>query len=121
MKCTTSRTTSRSASVRSGSVVRMRAIVMRRSAPIHSLRYGSPIAPPHRFRAAGSPDYFGEIRCADRRILGVVLGSARLSVLIGLLVSLAPSTPLQSAEPVCPPSATVPTPEALQEAARNAQ
>lgn len=50
-----------------------------------------------------------------------MLGPARLSGLIGLLVSLALSTPALSAEPVCPPSATVPTPEALQEAARNAQ
>jgi uncharacterized protein len=50
-----------------------------------------------------------------------VLGPSRLSGLIGLLVSLALSTPASSAEPVCPPSATVPTPEALQEAARNAQ
>jgi len=32
--------------VRSASVVRMWAIVMRRSAPIHSLRYGSPILGP---------------------------------------------------------------------------
>jgi uncharacterized protein YbaP (TraB family) len=51
----------------------------------------------------------------------LVLGPARLSVLIGLLASLALSTPALPAEPVCPPSATVPTPEALQEAARNAQ
>src|SRR6185503_8107636 len=73
-----------------------------------------------------SPGYFGEMRCADRRILAVlevrpVLGPARLSVPIALLLSLALSPAELSAQPACPPSATVPTPEALQEAARNAQ
>jgi len=50
-----------------------------------------------------------------------VLGPARLSVPIALLLLLALSPAELSAQPACPPSATVPTPEALHEAARNAQ
>ena len=50
-----------------------------------------------------------------------MLGPARLSVLIALLLSLAISSPAPSAQPACPPSATVPSPAALQEATRNAQ
>ena len=50
-----------------------------------------------------------------------MLRPARLSVLTALCLPLALCAPGLTAEPTCPPSAVMPTPEQLQEAARNAR